>query len=315
MVKLNLSVPEDFYREEIRCDYTVTTKRKQIWAVELELLHELDRVCRKYDIHYCADGGTLLGAVRHRGFIPWDDDLDIAMLRSEYEKLNAVASSEFKAPYFWQTDETDPGSARGHAQLRNSDTTCILKSEHEKLSRCYFNQGIFIDIFPFDAVTEDREALKEQYRQVKAKRREYRGILNNTDHFYFGVTKDRSGKRDVKDFVRRSLRHVQYKVTGTTYEKSYREFIEACECHNDETDSQYVADFCMPIGLKRIRRYREDFEHLVYRDFEFLKVPVFENYDRNLRMLYGDDYMTPIRAEDEHGGVIMDTGRPYTEYL
>lgn len=314
-MNLKLAVPADFYQEEIRSGYTVTVKRKKIWAAELDLLHELDRVCRKYDIHYCADGGTLLGAVRHHGFIPWDDDLDIAMLREEYEKLNRVASSEFRTPYFWQTDETDPGSARGHAQLRNADTTCILKSEHEKLSHCTFNQGIFIDIFPFDTVTEDKEALKDQYRQVLEKRRQYRAILNNTDHFYFGMTKDKTGKGDVKDFVRRSLRHLEYKITGTTYEKAYGEFLDACRMHNDETDSVYVADFCMPIGMKRIRRFREDFDHLVYRDFEFLKVPVFEQYDRNLRMLYGKDYMTPIRAEDEHGDVIMDTEKPYTEYL
>ena len=120
MVDLNIELPKGFLEEEVRCGYTVTRKMKEVWAVELDLLKEFKRVCNKYDLKYCADGGTLLGAIRHQGFIPWDDDLDIAMLRKDFEKLNEVAPAEFKKPYFWQTEETDKGSARGHAQLRYS---------------------------------------------------------------------------------------------------------------------------------------------------------------------------------------------------
>lgn len=112
MVDLNIELPKGFLEEEVRCGYTVTRKMKEVWAVELDLLKEFKRVCNKYDLKYCADGGTLLGAIRHQGFIPWDDDLDIAMLRKDFEKLNEVAPAEFKKPYFWQTEETDKGSAR-----------------------------------------------------------------------------------------------------------------------------------------------------------------------------------------------------------
>ena len=128
MVELKLKLPEHFLEEEVREDYTVPAKMKEVWAVQLDLLAELMRVCEAHGIQYYADAGTLLGAVRHRGYIPWDDDLDVMMMRPDYEKLCAAASGEFRDPYFFQTQETEPGTLREHAQLRNSMTTGIRES-------------------------------------------------------------------------------------------------------------------------------------------------------------------------------------------
>ena len=91
MVKLEIELPEGFLDEEIRCGYTVTAKAKRAWAVQMDLLHKLDEVCKKYNLRYFADSGTLLGAARDKGYIPWDDDIDIVMLREDYEKLRDVA--------------------------------------------------------------------------------------------------------------------------------------------------------------------------------------------------------------------------------
>ena len=198
MVDLNINLPEGFLNEEVRCGYTVTRQRKEIWAVELDLLAEFDRVCRKYDLKYCADGGTLLGAVRHQGYIPWDDDLDVAMLRRDFEKLNEIAPKEFKKPYFWQTEETDPGSARGHAQLRNSDTTSIIALEYKHQRHNNFNQGIFIDIFPFDTVIDDEKKLVEQDKRRLALNDRYRKILDSVNYFYFKPWRDSHGKMQKK---------------------------------------------------------------------------------------------------------------------
>ena len=99
MVDLQLTPPEGFLGEEVRCGYTVTKQMKEVWAIELDLLKQFDIICEKHGLHYCVAAGTLLGAIRHGGFIPWDDDIDVYMLRNDYNKLMMLAN-EFKSPYF-----------------------------------------------------------------------------------------------------------------------------------------------------------------------------------------------------------------------
>ncbi|WP_024866228.1 LicD family protein [Butyrivibrio sp. FCS014] len=89
----------DFFRDEIRNGFYIPTAIKQSWASALDVLSEIDRICKKHDINYFADWGTFLGAVRHGGIIPWDDDIDIAMLRDDYDKFRAVADSELPEGY------------------------------------------------------------------------------------------------------------------------------------------------------------------------------------------------------------------------
>ena len=81
---------KNIYRDEMRDGFLVTADRKKIWQVEMELLAELDGICRRHGLRYFVDYGTLLGAVRHRGFIPWDDDIDVVMMRPDYERLKLV---------------------------------------------------------------------------------------------------------------------------------------------------------------------------------------------------------------------------------
>jgi lipopolysaccharide cholinephosphotransferase len=197
MINLKLAVPDSFYVEEEISGYYVSRKMKEVWAVELDLLSEFQRVCKKHNLTYFADAGTLIGAIRHKGFIPWDDDIDVIMMREDYEKLCQVAETEFKHPYFFQTEYTDPTSNRGHAQLRNSNTTGILQSEYGKK---FFNQGIFIDIFPYDAVTEDKTRLKVQKRHININKKLSRKISNLTKGFKVS-NYDSNVKKIVYSFV------------------------------------------------------------------------------------------------------------------
>ena len=100
MVPINLDYNPNFLKEEVREDYTVSENMKKLWLVELDILNKLIQVCNKYGITYFADAGTLLGAVRHKGFIPWDDDIDIILPRKDYDKLLSVAKEEFQYPYY-----------------------------------------------------------------------------------------------------------------------------------------------------------------------------------------------------------------------
>lgn len=138
-----------FLEPETICDFYVDEARKKIWLISLDLLREFDRVCRKHGLRYFIYGGTLLGAVRHHGFIPWDDDIDVAMLREDYSRLLSYAD-EFTSPYFLQSPKTDKGYFFSYNKLRNVNTSRVSKTfMYEK-----FCQGMALDIFPFDFCNE-----------------------------------------------------------------------------------------------------------------------------------------------------------------
>lgn len=113
-----------------------------------EILTEIDRICRDNDIKYFLDSGSALGAVRHGGFIPWDDDIDIGMLRKDYEHFLKIAQNSFDKKYFLQTRDTDDKYNKLHAKVRKNDTIFLESIYDNKKMHC----GVFVDIFPFDKV-------------------------------------------------------------------------------------------------------------------------------------------------------------------
>lgn len=113
----------------------------------LEMVIELDRICRKHQIPYFLYGGTLLGAIRHNGFIPWDDDLDVGLMRKDYIKLMKVLPKELPNHIALQNNDTDPNYFYFFAKLRDKNS---LLEEESPYDRVFKERGIFIDIFPFD---------------------------------------------------------------------------------------------------------------------------------------------------------------------
>ena len=298
---MKLEIADSFYQEEERCGYLVSAHMKKVWAVELDLLYQLDQVCNKYGITYYASGGTILGAERHKGFIPWDDDIDVMMLRDQYDLLCAHAD-EFEDPYFFQTGDTDEGYFRGHAQLRNSNTTGVLLEEVEK--NVPFNQGIFIDIFPLDNVVRNRKLWAKQMKRIDRYREQAKILYRTTE----GFQAENASKL-------RKTAHMVMPLVSKVYswKDAYRKFEEECRRYND-LPTKYVAKISsQPYGLK-MYDYRSEFDGTVYLDFEILKVPVPSGYKVHLRRQYGD-YRKFVIGTADHGKLVLDPDTPYKEWI
>lgn len=122
---------------------------RNLQMIQLEMLIEVDRICKKCDIHYNIIAGTLLGAIRHGGYIPWDDDADVAMVREEYEKFRIACKVELdKSRFAFQDHRNTRGYRWGYGKIRRKDTL-FLREFQEHMP--YF-QGVFIDVFPLDGV-------------------------------------------------------------------------------------------------------------------------------------------------------------------
>mgnify|MGYP004732721853 CR=1 FL=1 len=131
---------------------------RKVQLTQLEIAKEVKRICDKNGIDYFMDGGTLIGAVRHRGFIPWDDDFDFGMIRNQYERFLKIAPHELGEQFFLQTWDNDKGYGLPFAKIRKNGTLYI----EEMTEKCSCHQGIFIDIFPYDDLPKDINAQKRQ---------------------------------------------------------------------------------------------------------------------------------------------------------
>ncbi len=302
MVDLNIELPEGFLDEEVRCDYKVTTEMKQVWAVELDLLQKLLDVCKKNNIQIFADGGTLLGTVRHKCFIPWDDDIDMYIFRDDYEKLCDLADKEFSYPYFFQTEYNDIGTLRGHAQIRNSETTAILKNELDK--HYSFNQGIFIDLFPLDYVPEDQTLRAEQRKQIKMYWDQAYHAARNGSRYY--VMDENRFKRYARKLYHLFADHHLNKMEI----KYYREFEDACKKYLRKSDLVSTISFPGDYGINKV----EDYSEIIDMPFEFMTISVPINYDDILTAMYGD-YHVFKKNTSVHGDIIFNTDISYKQFF
>lgn len=273
----------------------IMAELKDIWAVELDLLRVFLQYCERHGLRCWVEGGTLLGAVRHKGFIPWDDDVDLAMPREDYDRMCRIGNEGLEEPYFLQTAYSDTDYHRGHAQFRRSDTAAIRPSD------CYqpFNQGIFIDIFPLDAAPDDRALVHEHRKRclkilklLKAK---------NTHCITSG--------RLTLVFRKLKARWMVKKMGWTTiYEKAEEEMRALARMPHTKVGE------LTSLGEDKLWD-KSIFEETVMLPFENLMVPAPKGWDAFLRVSFGDDYMTPIQAPSMHGEVVFDTERSYKEVL
>ncbi|NOR55931.1 MAG: hypothetical protein GQ531_06955 [Sulfurovum sp.] len=131
--------------------------------IMFEMLVEFDALCTKHSLRYWLDSGTLLGAVRHQGFIPWDDDIDLSMPLEDYNRLLDIAPSELSKDIFFQTSQTDKNFKFDYIKLRSNKANIV--EFHEKGRDVGYHQGVFVDIFPM-LTMEDTVANKTFYKET-----------------------------------------------------------------------------------------------------------------------------------------------------
>lgn len=143
---------------------TIEVNINDLHKVQYDILVEFDRVCKKYKLTYFLAYGTLLGAVRHNGFIPWDDDIDTLMPYEDYLRLKEIPNDEWNTPFFFQDCNTDPEFRVCFSKLRNTDTTLIT----DATENMDINQGVDIDIYPLVSLSDNKLRRKLQYLETQA---------------------------------------------------------------------------------------------------------------------------------------------------
>lgn len=285
--------PAEYLKEEVRNDFLVTSNRKKLWAVLLDMLLKIDDVCKKHGLTYFLEAGTLLGAIRHNGMIPWDDDIDIFMHRSDYEKFIQL-TEEFPHPYFLQTPYTDPEYFYMPARLRNTNTTGVVKN----FAYQGFNQGIWLSIFPIDNWEE--EGGEERYEYIKSLIKENSTYMRMKNPHLNDADKER-----VKKWCGRKPIEI------------YEEIQKIAQQFNGHPTKFVTAAVSAVISYKRKLWYAEDFSSAIYWEFEGHKFPIPVGYDRFLKIMYGDYMELPPMEERgiHHNGAVFDADIPYKEYL
>ncbi len=278
---------------------------KELHGVLLEILCEFDRICREHGLKYSLAWGTMLGAVRHGGFIPWDDDVDVIMERSDYDRFCELCKTELKEGFFFQTKESDKNYWYNVGRLRKNNTAMI----YEDWKNAGFHLGLYIDIQPLDHIADNRFKRAVQYFFI---------ILNTP--------------------VRMSRNPILFRAVGSRYGKAlkaalwlFSKIIPKNAADRIETHfikkyngkptrcEQVICDGGVLINtpsdmLPFPVKWYGDFYDI---EFEGKKFMCSGHTDELLTLWYGDYMKLPPENQRvmTHFPLVFDTKRDYTEYL
>lgn len=287
-------ISPDFLKPETICDFYVDETRKKTWAIEIDMLVKLDGLCRKHGLQYSLAFGSLLGIIRHNGFIPWDDDIDVVMPRKDYEELKKY-KTELENPYFLQFPGEDEDYFFSFAKMRNSNTTGASKT----LRHCSFNQGMFLDIFPLDNYNPNK--LEENYNRIETLIAECSALMRRSNP-----------NPDESDLVKISQFPIIRNGAGVLKE------LETVLRQYEQTPSdKYIAWCCVIYNHQRMTFDKSLMDDLIEVDFLGHNVFIPRNYDKVLRITYGNYLELPPMEKRGtwHSQNVIDPDIPYFEVL
>ena len=260
---------------------------RDIQLAQLEMLLELDRICKKFDIRYQLFSGTLLGCIRHNGFIPWDEDIDVCMIRQEYDRFLDIAKFELDKKYFLQTYMTDKNYVKRLARLRKNNTLYLQESyQYQDM-----HHGIPISIMPLDNIkpyTFSGELHRALYQLSILVFRK----INHSRSFEFCLHQNNLFIKGSTIFLHMLSKIIPKRSTDLLQEKI------ACLFNNQDTE--YITHLTNGATRKRYYAFmmkREEFYDVIPGIFEGYEFPIPRNYHKLLTNIYGD-YMKPP-PEDE----------------
>lgn len=278
---------EDVQGEE-REGYFVQPLMKRRWAVQTDILHEIDAICRRHQIHYYGWFGTLLGAVRHHGFIPWDDDIDLAMLRKDHEKFQFYFDKE--APDGWKMLKEEPTLV----SIVNTDMIRLDQQFLDRYHGCPYIVGV--DIFCVDNVPKskaDEELWLDLFQVV------------NDLHVHWDLFEEDERWREEKwaqlnEIERLTRWHID---RGSSIKEQLCFLADKIAAMYWDTECDEMTLISRLCAKSHYRIPRDCFDRILGLPFEDTMIPVLEDFDLVCRLEYGNDYMTPIQTYIHETGI------------
>lgn len=268
-------------------------KLEDIWEVELEILDEIDRVCTENGLRYSLAYGTLLGAVRHGGFIPWDDDIDIMMPREDYEKLKTIWKQEANPGFILEDETMFDDYVNNFAKVRKDHTT-FLQFESERT--CKYHTGLFVDIFCGDRVAPKGIRRKLQHADFAL------SLLYNRDYT--------SGVKGIRGLAEKTL-------LWAVPKRFHRSFSNYMGLRSRRWNDDQNAPIVFPNDQTALTRYYPSdlFSDMIRVPFQDRTYSVFREFDAVLKLRYGDYMQLPPMEERvwRHHPIFIDFEKNYEE--
>jgi lipopolysaccharide cholinephosphotransferase len=292
MVKLE----KNFLQEEDRDGFHISTLMKSAWAAQLKILQQVDEICRENNLTYTADWGTLLGAVRHGGFIPWDDDIDICMMRQEYQKLEQLV--EGREDIKCMSIYTDP--EHGLYVNRIINGTYFTTDRDEIKKHMGFPFPIGVDVFLIDYVPREKVLEEEQLDVLKTINQavNINGWLKENDSTNAEYNSRIIEKNKCLEKIKKVC-NIEFIEDDPSDQELLVLYEEVSGLYGDN-DSDYLTQVaCLGVGMDYYLP-KDTYKKIIYMKFENLEIPVPYNYDEILKKKYGEDYMVPKNVGAGH---------------